>query len=629
MPLPVPRDRLEHMFEAATIAVELQSELAGLRADGRDRPLGELVDLVGACQSVINQAAAVQTLAMAHVAAIEDVALEDGTVVEQHRGLGHQRLDAPALVSEQLGVSDASASSRMAGAVDLVTRVPGALAVMGEGRLDEYRARIVAEELREATAEVCAEVVAMIEDTLGTEPPAALRRRVRRALEAVDADLLRAKAARARSARSLCRLPGDEPGVDTWMGSFPTEQSRSGWAVLDGLARQYVRDGKALGLEQARADALMDLIHARATGTFVVQLAIPADRLTPATQPTSAAGQARMRYPAAGLDAQGAAAVVAQSRAPGDVPVADDMDVADDMGVADVADDVDEELVTVVGLGMPGTTAVRRSWLTTLTADAAGADSGGGATDMGPAARTEVVACHASTGALLDVGADPLGRTSPARATGSAYRPPHVLLDLVRARDGRCRFPGCTVNARFCDLDHVIPWPLGPTSAPNLMCLCRRHHRIKQSIRWQVRIDPDATVVWTDPTGRRRTTQPLDFLQLDPPEHRAVRTRAIEHSPSSPRSPETPGMSGSPAGLPTDSAEALWSAWEEELDHELTRAARHVERRHAHRSDCGRALRCAELTFGLDQYRLDPAFADPGPRRSRHGAAACGTDPPF
>ena len=514
------------MFEASTIAVELRSELAGLRADGRDRPLGELVNLVGSCQSVINQAAAVQTLAMAHVAAIEDVVLEDGTVVEQHRGLGHQRLDAPALVSEQLGLSDAAASSRMAGAVDLVTRVPGALVAMGEGRLDEYRARIVNDELREAPAEVCAEVVVMIEDTLGTEPPAVLRRRVRRALEVVDADLLRAKAARARSARSLSRWPGDEPGVDTWMGSFPTEQSRSGWAVVDGLARQYVRDGKAVGLEQARADALMDLIHARATGTFVVQLAVPADKLAAATQPTSAAGQAGARNPAASrgaLDAQGAAAVEAQSRAPAEIAV---------------AGDADEELVTVVGLGMPGTTEVRRSWLTTLTPGAGG--NGGGATDMGPAARNQVVACDASTGALLHVGADHFRRSSPARAAGSAYRPPQVVMDLVRARDGRCRFPGCTVNARFCDIDHVIPWPLGPTSAANLMCLCRRHHRIKQSIRWRVRIDPDATVVWTDPTGRRRTTLPLDFLQLDSQRPSAVRTRPIGHSPPSHRSPRQP-----------------------------------------------------------------------------------------
>ena len=276
------------MFEVSATATELQSELARLRADGRDRALSELVDLVGACQSVMNQAAAVQALALAHVAAIEDVALEDGTVVEQHRGLGHQRLDAPSLVSDQLGVSDAVASNRMGTAVEVVTRLPGLLTAMGDGRLDEYRARVVGDELRDAPPEVCAQVVTRIADSLGTEPPAMLRRRVRWALGAVDAELLRAKAARARSERSLCRWPGDEPGVDTWMGSFPAEQSRSGWAVVDGLARQYVHEGRAGGLEQARADALMDLIHARATGTFVVQLAVPADQLNATTGPPSA-----------------------------------------------------------------------------------------------------------------------------------------------------------------------------------------------------------------------------------------------------------------------------------------------------------------------------------------------------
>ena len=67
--------RIEHMFDMSIAAAELQSELARLRAGGRDRALSELLDLVGACQSLMNQAAAVQTLAMAHVAAIEDVAL--------------------------------------------------------------------------------------------------------------------------------------------------------------------------------------------------------------------------------------------------------------------------------------------------------------------------------------------------------------------------------------------------------------------------------------------------------------------------------------------------------------------------------------------------------------------------
>jgi hypothetical protein len=48
----------------------------------------------------------------------------------------------------------------------------------------------------------------------------------------------------------------------------------------------------------------------------------------------------------------------------------------------------------------------------------------------------------------------------------------------VRARDPHCRFPGCSIAAVFCDLDHVRPFPAGPTHLDNLICLCRRHHRL-------------------------------------------------------------------------------------------------------------------------------------------------------
>ena len=591
------------------VAQELQSELARLRADGQDRALGELVDLVGSCQALINQAAAVQTVAMAHIAAIEDVALEDGTVVEQHRGLGHQRLDAPALVSDQLGVSDAVASSHVGAAVDVVTRMPGLLAAMGDGRLDEYRARIVSDELREAPAEVCAQVVARVADSLGTEPPALVRRRVRRELGAVDADLLRAKAARARSERSLCRWPGDEPGVDTWMGSFPAEQSRSGWAVVDGLARQYVREGKAGGLEQARADALMDLIHARATGTYVVQFAVPADQLTPMTQPsrplTPPSVQASAPFPEAGAapsDDKRATTVEAATMAP-------DKTVA----VTVVGDD---ELVTVAGLGMPGTTVVRRAWVATLT----GAESDT-ATEMRPAARRQVATCHADTGALLAVGTDPnqTGRPSRVRATESeAYRPPQALIDLVKARDGRCRFPGCTVNARFCDLDHVRPWPLGPTRATNLICLCRRHHRVKQTIRWRVRMDPDATVTWTDPTGRLRTTLPLDFLQLGNRQHDITATAGPTRPPTSPPV----------CHVPRDTPDVMWSAWEDELAHQVSAAERSTHRRRDDTGvEAGRDLNVRATLFLLE-HAFRRACTRPRSGRAGHGARV-DEPPPF
>ena len=81
------------------------------------------------------------------------------------------------------------------------------------------------------------------------------------------------------------------------------------------------------------------------------------------------------------------------------------------------------------------------------------------------------------------------------------------------ARDRRCRFPGCHVAGVFCDLDHVKPWPHGHTRDDNLLCLCRRHHRIKQRPGWHLTLTPDGVATWTDPTGRTRTTHPVDALR--------------------------------------------------------------------------------------------------------------------
>jgi len=99
------------------------------------------------------------------------------------------------------------------------------------------------------------------------------------------------------------------------------------------------------------------------------------------------------------------------------------------------------------------------------------------------------------SGALLDYGR-------------VAYRPPIALADHIRARDLTCRFPGCRRPARACDIDHVVPFPKGPTSRENLACLCRHHHRLKHNGNWQTRLHDDGTLTWTSPTRHRYTTHP-------------------------------------------------------------------------------------------------------------------------
>jgi hypothetical protein len=69
-------------------------------------------------------------------------------------------------------------------------------------------------------------------------------------------------------------------------------------------------------------------------------------------------------------------------------------------------------------------------------------------------------------------------------------------------RDRHCRFPGCTIPAGRCDVDHNLPWPHGPTCECNLCALCRHHHRLKTHGRWRITNHGNGSLTWTTPTGR-------------------------------------------------------------------------------------------------------------------------------
>jgi hypothetical protein len=56
---------------------------------------------------------------------------------------------------------------------------------------------------------------------------------------------------------------------------------------------------------------------------------------------------------------------------------------------------------------------------------------------------------------------------------------PPAMRQAVVLRDRHCRFPGCDRPHTWCDAHHVVHWADGgPTALPNLILLCRRHHRM-------------------------------------------------------------------------------------------------------------------------------------------------------
>src|SRR5699024_5362989 len=80
------------------------------------------------------------------------------------------------------------------------------------------------------------------------------------------------------------------------------------------------------------------------------------------------------------------------------------------------------------------------------------------------------------------------------------YRPGAAPAGGVRLRDGSCRHTGCTASADYAHLDHVVPFnPDDPAAGGhkeewNLLCLCRRHHRLKTFLKWRYRMEPDGTL---------------------------------------------------------------------------------------------------------------------------------------
>ena len=95
----------------------------------------------------------------------------------------------------------------------------------------------------------------------------------------------------------------------------------------------------------------------------------------------------------------------------------------------------------------------------------------------------------------------------------SGYRPGPRLAAHIRARDGVCRGPGCTVPADRCDLDHELPWPAGATEAGNLYAKSRRCHNTKTAGLWTSTPRPDGALAWTTLAGREYVTYPKNWRE--------------------------------------------------------------------------------------------------------------------
>jgi hypothetical protein len=107
---------------------------------------------------------------------------------------------------------------------------------------------------------------------------------------------------------------------------------------------------------------------------------------------------------------------------------------------------------------------------------------------------------------------EPVARgTCDHRHAEPRYAPGRTLRHLIRARAQTCSAPGCGGQSVHADLDHVVPYPAGPTDECNLHTPCRAHHRAKQAPDWRAEQPEPGVIRWTLPSGRTRTTRPTVY----------------------------------------------------------------------------------------------------------------------
>lgn len=166
------------------------------------------------------------------------------------------------------------------------------------------------------------------------------------------------------------------------------------------------------------------------------------------------------------------------------------------------------------------------------------------------------LSCDAAIDAVVRDGVDLVAaqRYAP-EVTAAARR-------AVTARDGGCRFPGCTAPVAWCDLHHVTPraqgaasgHPGGDHAVGNLVLLCRRHHTLVHRRSWRQQLSADGTYT-VRRRGRSWTTSPRNAAllpRLPSDADRRPRPRAGPEPPSSGREPppgrEPPRSPGTQVG---------------------------------------------------------------------------------
>ncbi|MGL5927328.1 MAG: HNH endonuclease signature motif containing protein, partial [Dermatophilaceae bacterium] len=360
--------------------------------------------------------------------------------------------------------------------------------------------------------------------------------------------------------------PAEIPGLMRWTVEIPDDTSQRLYAVVEELAQEYLAaDAVAAGVhhgetdrgpagaddrlgarwrgrsrrtvDAARVDALTDLALGNAQVSTVVHLVVPADTARPATLVARPTREAVAEAAAAGSPLP-TGRLTDRSGPSGEYGRPDRVLVDLILGRANADTLASGALEQRHSLSLMSHLEVAGNPFITggdgmhpdgdgMHPGGDGRDPGGDGRDHGGVAErvwfvdglveapgtsgllpAHVVAILADPDTAIRVTGGPVGCADGAPAQRRTYRPRKALAEKVRARDLHCRFPGCSVPAARCHLDHVLAYPVGETVEENLHALCPAHHGFKHHAGWTLTMTPGGICTWTAPTGRRHLTEP-------------------------------------------------------------------------------------------------------------------------
>ncbi|TDE91479.1 DUF222 domain-containing protein [Occultella glacieicola] len=167
-----------------------------------------------------------------------------------------------------------------------------------------------------------------------------------------------------------------------------------------------------------------------------------------------------------------------------------------------------------------------------------GGDEPGNIEHLGPVP-ADVAAAIAAGGTWTRLVTDPLTDTVVDYGI-TRYHPPQNMIDRIKANEPHCISPGCSASARQTELNHRIPYPVGPTRDDNLDPMCRRDHILVTHGKFSYERASDGTITWHTATGHTYQRDPdgrITKLHRDlhlPANHGKTRY----HSPTPPPDPD-------------------------------------------------------------------------------------------